>query len=1075
MPKVLNTLLLTVFLGSLFSQVSSQGFKHPSSANYASPNWVIQDPFEQKVFIENNEGQFDGKNGTHGDKILFAARLTGLDIYFCASGITYSYTQYPVDQSEKDSRHKTKPYYFLHSIKWLNANPQVELLAQQEVNFYYTYPKSNKHTTIAHAFQKICYKNLYPGIDLEYSFSSEKKTLEYTTIVHPGADLSLFKIVFNDVQHILKNADGNIITTTSWGTFTEVAPFKTYYQESTDTIASSFSSNGNILSLSANYDHSKTLVIDPWTVIPTFSNYNAGYDVCYDLKGNVYAYGSFSPYQEIKVNSKGVIQWIYSIPNADPQYGDFAVDEATGISYDGSCTYPYVYKVDTLGIQTNSYWVNNSMEELWRMAFNTCENQLILTGGGVGLTNQACTLDTGLTKLNPVNVLGTNGAHHDMSLLTIENDNSSIFIGTAATTLSPLFANQVLRCMLPSLTPTTYFASDGFNFQETLPDANYINGVSGHTLAMNGAANSPNWLYFYDGSTLRRYHKSTGAMALTKVINPTPFTWGGIDVDICDNLYLGVGDTIKTYDSSLNNTGNILAPNHIYGLHVAPNNTLIATGLKFIASFGIVVNPVVISFKKTDATNCSNGGAATATINSCGNDSSTYSYKWSNGATTQTITGLAPGGYTITISSGCDFKYTDSVRIKNTSKLVVSIQGKKVICYGNSDTLTSSGGGPYLWNNGATTSSIIVSPTGTTTYSVQAGNGPCKGDTSITIIIDSLSPPKISGKDTICIGEQTELDAFGSGGNYLWSNGATTTSIIVSPVTSTTYTARAIGGCGSSSASIFVYVAPAPVPYFIADITEGCAPLCIQFKDYSTLNQGNIFMWRWKFDNGDTLDEENPRFCYPDTGKFTPSLTVVSNDGCSATIEIVKMITVYSKPIANFTYAPMPVTILEPTVQFTDNSSDIYGIAFRWWSFGDGQSIPPQTSIIDPTHTYKDTGIYCPQLVVENNKGCIDTVTNCLFVSPLFTLYIPSAFTPNTDGLNDLFQAKGTYIKTFEMYIFDRWGMELFHSTDINKGWDGTIHGNGVISQEDTYVYMITAADWNDTQHNYVGRVTLLK
>jgi len=53
--------------------------------------------------------------------------------------------------------------------------------------------------------------------------------------------------------------------------------------------------------------------------------------------------------------------------------------------------------------------------------------------------------------------------------------------------------------------------------------------------------------------------------------------------------------------------------------------------------------------------------------------------------------------------------------------------------------------------------------------------------------------------------------------------------------------------------------------------------------------------------------------------------------------------------------------------------------------------------------------------------------------------------------------------------------MQLFHSTDINKGWDGTLHGNGVISQADSYVYIITATDWNNTQHSYTGEVTLLK
>ena len=61
------------------------------------------------------------------------------------------------------------------------------------------------------------------------------------------------------------------------------------------------------------------------------------------------------------------------------------------------------------------------------------------------------------------------------------------------------------------------------------------------------------------------------------------------------------------------------------------------------------------------------------------------------------------------------------------------------------------------------------------------------------------------------------------------------------------------------------------------------------------------------------------------------------------------------------------------------------------------------------------------------------------------------------------------------MYVFDRWGMELFHSTSINHGWNGTVAGGNVISQEDVYVYKITATDWSNTQHSYVGNITLIK
>jgi len=77
----------------------------------------------------------------------------------------------------------------------------------------------------------------------------------------------------------------------------------------------------------------------------------------------------------------------------------------------------------------------------------------------------------------------------------------------------------------------------------------------------------------------------------------------------------------------------------------------------------------------------------------------------------------------------------------------------------------------------------------------------------------------------------------------------------------------------------------------------------------------------------------------------------------------------------------------------------------------------------NPTHTYHDTGMYCVNLTVMSREGCTDTTTNCLIIEPDFKLYIPSAFTPNQDGRNETFQPVGQYVKNFEMYIFNRWGI----------------------------------------------------
>ena len=184
------------------------------------------------------------------------------------------------------------------------------------------------------------------------------------------------------------------------------------------------------------------------------------------------------------------------------------------------------------------------------------------------------------------------------------------------------------------------------------------------------------------------------------------------------------------------------------------------------------------------------------------------------------------------------------------------------------------------------------------------------------------------------------------------------------------------------------------------------------------------------------------------------------------------MIKVYPHPDANFSYTPNPVNILSPTVQFIDQSTGVYPIVEWLWKFGDGSK---SSTDQNPSHTYGDTGVYCVNLAVMDIHGCTDTTTKCIDVEPLYTFYIPDAFTPNGDGINDIFQPKGSYIRSYEMYIFDRWGMELFHTNSFYTGWNGEVNNNGLLCQEDTYVFLIYVFDSEGIKHTYTGKINLIR
>lgn len=336
----------------------------------------------------------------------------------------------------------------------------------------------------------------------------------------------------------------------------------------------------------------------------------------------------------------------------------------------------------------------------------------------------------------------------------------------------------------------------------------------------------------------------------------------------------------------------------------------------------------------------------------------------------------------------------------------------------------------------------------------------------------------INGPRSTCSGSAVTLCADISDGegeeSYTWQPGNLTGKCVtVSPTSTTIYTVSVSGDAGSNSATASVAVNPAPEVSFTSDIQKGCAPLTVQFKNLSTMTSGKITSWSWNFGDGDSYNSENPDYCYHNAGNYSVDLTVVADNGCSSTLNIPNMISAYSHPNARFTLSTQSNTLAGTLVQFKDGSTDAYGISNWSWNFYDGTV--STSNLQNPTHTYSDTGLYCTRLVVTNTYGCTDSTSNCLAIAPIFNLYIPSAFSPNGDGKNDIFQPEGQYVKSFEMYIYNEQGMQIYHTADINQGWNGTTTRGSKVCQEGTYVYIISVTDSQNKNHTYKGSVTLIK
>lgn len=321
----------------------------------------------------------------------------------------------------------------------------------------------------------------------------------------------------------------------------------------------------------------------------------------------------------------------------------------------------------------------------------------------------------------------------------------------------------------------------------------------------------------------------------------------------------------------------------------------------------------------------------------------------------------------------------------------------------------------------------------------------------------------------ICEGGTALLTASspGSGVNYLWDNGAGTDVISVTPVVATTYnvTGTDILGC-SGTAEAVVNVNPAPDVLFTAGPLTGCNPTSVNFTDQSP---GNISAWNWDFGDGSTSGIQNPEHSYG-AGTFSVSLTVTDAIGCQATLSMNNYISILNNPVASFFADPPIASEDEPEIRFINQTS---GATLYLWDFGDGAG---GSVLENPVYTYGASGDYTVTLWAVNDAGCTDSTQLTVSVRPMYTIYIPSAFSPNGDGKNDYFspQGSGWNTDTYFMAIFNRWGQMLFKTTDINHAWNGLMP-DGAEVQEDVYTVIIHVKGFDGNEREYIRQVTLIK
>jgi len=422
----------------------------------------------------------------------------------------------------------------------------------------------------------------------------------------------------------------------------------------------------------------------------------------------------------------------------------------------------------------------------------------------------------------------------------------------------------------------------------------------------------------------------------------------------------------------------------------------------------------------------------------------------------------------VTNSKGCVDTAFKEISIIDKPPITV-LPKDTLICVPDAVKLQAISTGVYSWGPAvnivnANTATPTVSPTSTTWYYVDVDEQGCKNRDSVLVrVVDHVTLTAL-GDTTICLGDEAQLNAATDGLRFEWSPIALVSDpAIINPVTTptgtTTYSITArIGSC-SATDEVTVRTVPYPLARAGAD-TMICyntsAQLHAQFI-------GSTFAWSPSF------SLNNPQSPNPIATPFRTTayvLTVYDNIGCPKPGRDTILVTVLPKVNA-FAGRDTSVVVDQP-LQFNATGGVVYS-----WSPATGLSA---TNIANPIGLYSseiDSIRY--KVLVTDEAGCSDSAT--IKVKVFITkpqVFVPTAFTPNGDGLNDVIRPIAVGIQQINYFrIFNRWGQLVFSTTTNEQGWDGTIGGKPQATN--TYVWLVEAVDYLGRKFFKKGTVTLIR
>ena len=458
-----------------------------------------------------------------------------------------------------------------------------------------------------------------------------------------------------------------------------------------------------------------------------------------------------------------------------------------------------------------------------------------------------------------------------------------------------------------------------------------------------------------------------------------------------------------------------------------------------------------------------------------------YSYQWNTGATTQDLSSLIAGNYSVIVTDANNCVVNLPVTISQPSApLTLSSNITNVDCFGLAsgaiDITVNGGTAPftYFWNTGATSQDLINIPAGQYTIAVTDFNN-CVSSTIINLSQPSSAlSVSVNSTDISCFGysDGTALLSISGGSpayTILWNTGATTNFINNLPAGSYSAMVTDENGC-ENNVNIQLNQPAEIVPSFTYTINGICSPVTVEFTNTS---QGSPTNCIWDLGNSESINScNNFIISYTEPGCYSVTLNTTLNNGCSSSITLDSIICVQPGPTADFVVVQSPDVYYSGNVQFNNSSLNA---DFYTWDFGDNS---PTSNEVDPLHNYgtMSTNTYNVTLIAEDSLGCIDTAFISFSIEEDFIVYVPNTFTLDNNNTNELFIpifSDINDVKQYELLIFDRWGELIWQSSDKYTPWDGIYRGRKC--QDGVYTWKLTYTRENNYAAILVGHVNLLR